>query len=53
MGRWNCWTAKACWFSPASFYDFDAEAFLVLSLLTPPEIFNEGLDRLRRMAEAQ
>ncbi len=28
---------------PGFFYDFDAEAFLVLSLLTPPAIFDRGL----------
>jgi alanine-synthesizing transaminase len=38
---------------PGFFYDFDSEAFLVLSLLTEPKAFREGLDRLRRMAEAQ
>jgi aspartate/methionine/tyrosine aminotransferase len=37
---------------PGFFYDFDSEAFLVLSLLTAPEAFCEGLARLRRMAEA-
>jgi alanine-synthesizing transaminase len=31
---------------PGFFYDFDREAFLVLSLLTPEPIFNEGLSRL-------
>jgi aspartate/methionine/tyrosine aminotransferase len=31
---------------PAFFYDFEAEAFLVLSLLTPPQIFAEGLRRI-------
>ena len=31
---------------PGYFYDFDREAFLVLSLLTPEEIFSEGLSRL-------
>jgi len=36
---------------PGFFYDFDSEAFLVLSLLTPREVFGEGLGRLRRMAE--
>jgi aspartate/methionine/tyrosine aminotransferase len=36
---------------PGFFYDFDSEAFLVLSLLTPREVFEEGLGRLRRMAE--
>ncbi|HYL39354.1 MAG TPA: pyridoxal phosphate-dependent aminotransferase [Bryobacteraceae bacterium] len=31
---------------PGFFYDFEAEAFLVLSLLTPPESFREGLRRI-------
>jgi len=31
---------------PGYFYDFEAEAFLVLSLLTPPAIFAEGLRRI-------
>ena len=31
---------------PGFFYDFEAEAFLVLSLLTPPAIFAEGLRRI-------
>ena len=31
---------------PGFFYDFEAEAFLVLSLLTPPETFAEGLRRV-------
>jgi aspartate/methionine/tyrosine aminotransferase len=31
---------------PGFFYDFDSEAFLVLSLLTPPEKFSEGVRRL-------
>jgi len=31
---------------PGFFYDFEAEAFLVLSLLTPPEVFAEGLRRI-------
>ncbi len=31
---------------PGFFYDFEAEAFLVLSLLTPPAIFTEGLQRI-------
>lgn len=37
---------------PGFFYDFDAEAFLVLSLLTPPEIFREGAKRLLAAVEA-
>jgi len=31
---------------PGFFYDFDAEAFLIVSLLTSPEIFREGVTRL-------
>jgi aspartate/methionine/tyrosine aminotransferase len=31
---------------PGFFYDFEVEAYLVVSLLTPPEIFREGLARL-------
>lgn len=31
---------------PGFFYDFPSEAYLVLSLLTPPETFREGLARL-------
>jgi aspartate/methionine/tyrosine aminotransferase len=31
---------------PGYFFDFDSEAFLVVSLLTPPTIFQEGLRRL-------
>jgi alanine-synthesizing transaminase len=34
---------------PGYFYDFEAEAFLVISLLTPPQIFGEGVARLKRM----
>jgi aspartate/methionine/tyrosine aminotransferase len=32
---------------PGFFYDFESEAFLVASLLTPPETFQEGVRRLR------
>jgi alanine-synthesizing transaminase len=31
---------------PGFFFDFDTEAFLVVSLLTPPKIFREGIQRL-------
>jgi alanine-synthesizing transaminase len=31
---------------PGFFFDFESEAFLVLSLLTPPAIFDEGVRRL-------
>jgi alanine-synthesizing transaminase len=33
---------------PGFFYDFESEAYLVVSLLTEPEVFREGLGRLRR-----
>jgi alanine-synthesizing transaminase len=33
---------------PGYFYDFDTEAFLVVSLLTAPGVFREGVARLRR-----
>jgi alanine-synthesizing transaminase len=35
---------------PGFFYDFETEAFLVLSLLTPPAIFAEGLRRILESA---
>ena len=31
---------------PGFFYDFDSEAYLVVSLLTPPEAFREGVSRI-------
>lgn len=33
---------------PGFFYDFESEAFLVISLLTEPAVFQEGLGRLAR-----
>ena len=33
---------------PGFFYDFETEAFLVLSLLTEPQVFREGAGRLLR-----
>jgi hypothetical protein len=33
---------------PGFFYDFESEAYLVVSLLTAPEVFREGIRRLRR-----
>jgi alanine-synthesizing transaminase len=32
---------------PGFFYDFETEAFLIVSLLTAPEVFSEGLKRIR------
>jgi len=37
---------------PGFFYDFAQEAYLVMSLLTAPEIFREGMWRLRRQLGA-
>jgi len=31
---------------PGHFYDFPKDGFLVLSLITPTEIFHEGISRL-------
>ena len=31
---------------PGYFFDFESEAYLVLSLLTPPEVFRPGMRRL-------
>jgi hypothetical protein len=36
---------------PGFFYDFESEAFLIVSLLTMPEVFREGIARLRRATE--
>ena len=36
---------------PGFFYDFESEAYLVVSLLTAPEVFQEGVARLRKMAD--
>jgi len=36
---------------PGFFYDFDSEAYLVVSLLTAPECFREGIARLRRQLD--
>lgn len=33
---------------PGYFFDFQTEAHLVVSLLPPPEIFREGIERVRR-----
>jgi alanine-synthesizing transaminase len=38
---------------PGFFYDFEAEAFLVLSLLTPCDIFAQGLRRILDSASSQ
>ena len=37
---------------PGYFYDFEREAFLVLSLLTPPQPFADGLARILRQVQA-
>ena len=35
---------------PGFFYDFEAEAFLVVSLLTEKQVFEQGIGRIREMA---
>ena len=37
---------RSVWVQPGYFYDFDREAFLVLSLLTPGDVFREGVERI-------
>jgi|SRR5581483_10274200 len=37
---------------PGFFYDFESEAFLVISLLTEPAVFREGAGRVTRFLEA-
>jgi aspartate/methionine/tyrosine aminotransferase len=36
---------------PGFFYDFESEAFLVISLLAEPSVFSEGMGRLTRFLE--
>jgi alanine-synthesizing transaminase len=38
---------------PGFFYDFESEAFLIVSLLTAQSTFREGIERLRRRLENQ
>jgi len=35
---------------PGFFYDFEAEAFLVVSLLTAPGVFLDGMEKIRELA---
>jgi aspartate/methionine/tyrosine aminotransferase len=37
---------------PGHFFDFEREAYLVLSLLTPPAVFEEGVGRIARRIAA-
>jgi aspartate/methionine/tyrosine aminotransferase len=34
---------------PGHFYDFSGEDYLVISLLTPPDVFREGIGRLLQL----
>ena len=34
------------WVQPGFFFDFESEAFLVISLLTAAEVFEEGVGRI-------
>ncbi|MGH9664740.1 MAG: pyridoxal phosphate-dependent aminotransferase [Bryobacteraceae bacterium] len=38
---------------PGFFYDFPAEAYLVLSLLTPPATFRDGVERILARSESE
>ncbi|MGA3026683.1 MAG: pyridoxal phosphate-dependent aminotransferase, partial [Bryobacteraceae bacterium] len=38
---------------PGFFYDFETEAFLVVSLLTPEGVFAEGIERAARQAPVE
>jgi aspartate/methionine/tyrosine aminotransferase len=45
LDRWNVLV------QPGFFFDFASEAFLVVSLLTPPSVFQEGLRRLLKFVD--
>jgi aspartate/methionine/tyrosine aminotransferase len=34
---------------PGHFYDFPSDGYLIVSLLTPPETFREGTERMLRL----
>jgi aspartate/methionine/tyrosine aminotransferase len=36
---------------PGYFFDMQTEAYLVVSLITPPADFSEGIRRLRQLAD--
>jgi alanine-synthesizing transaminase len=46
-------TAEGVLVQPGFFFDFESEAFLVVSLLTAPDVFAEGMTRLRRHVELE
>lgn len=37
---------------PGYFFDMESEAYLVVSLITPPECFTEGIQRVRQIADS-
>jgi hypothetical protein len=41
-------TSEDVLIQPGFFFDFESEAFLIVSLLTRPDVFAEGMSRLRR-----
>lgn len=45
--------ADGVWVQPGFFYDFATEGHLVMSLLTPPGDFDEGIDRLFARVRAE
>ena len=44
----NLLAAESVLVQPGFFFDFQSEAYLIVSLLTHPDIFHEGITRLRR-----
>ena len=46
ISRSNCFASAMYWFSPAIFTISKAAGHLVLSLLTKPDVFREGVSRL-------
>jgi hypothetical protein len=54
----EAWTLElldrhAVYVHPGHFFDFAEEAYLVLSLLTEPAVFSEGVQRILKCVEAQ
>ena len=43
-------STESVYVHPGSFFGFDAEAFLVVSLLSPADVFLEGVQRIARTA---
>ena len=44
--------AKGVLVHPGYFFDFESDGFLVVSLLTPPDVFREGIERMMQVVPA-